>query len=131
MKKILFIVFTMMMAASVYSQTGYKTISGRIFDEYGISTGHYYMSLLTIGGNPVFVVKPNAFDGTYEFRIPDDYKGELYLYLGVVGYKYQKRKISFPIKENLKFNLHLIPDTKDPFITNLWKDPDNIPEVVN
>lgn len=120
----------MVIAAVTFSQpSDYKTISGRVFDENGISIGRYYMSLLTIGGTPIFVVHPNVFDGTYEFRIPNDYKGELYLYLGVEGYKYLKRKISFPLKENLKFNLHLIRDVEDPFITNLWKDPDNIEEV--
>ena len=129
MRKIFFIISFMLVALSLQAQKNYKTISGRIFDENGISTGHYYMSLLAVGGNPVFVVKPNTFDGTYEFRIPNDYKGELYLYLGVVGYKYLKRKINFPLKENLTFNLHLIPDFEDPFITNLWKDRDNIAEV--
>ena len=122
MKKLL-LILAMFICSLAYSQ---YTISGYVQYENGKGEDYYYVGLYDVKGNPVVITKPVGTNGYYEIRAPENLTGDLYLFLGVETYTYQKRKLSFPLTNSWKLNLYLITNEKQPLINNFWFDPDNV-----
>ncbi len=130
MKKILFLIFILFIAVSGYSQKNYKTITGKVIYENGTTENRYSVTLIKVNGDTAYITLPDN-GGNYEFRISNDYSSELCLYLGVKDYLYQKKTISFPLKNDLHYDLRLIRINNNKRDSTVWKSPDNIIEKGN
>lgn len=130
MKKTILLFCFILMSSYAFSQIDsnntYRTISGYVYkNEKPISV--YHVKLVKITGDPVFVTYPNK-NGYFEFKIPLSYKGTLFLTLLVTDHKPLKKRLEFPLVEDLYYELILEYDGRGKYIINLWKDPDTIYE---
>lgn len=124
---LLVILIISLMTSTAFSQN-YKTIKGYVHDK-GFPEVDCMISLVKIIGDPVFVTYSD-YNGYFEFRIPNDYTGTLFLIVFERDYKPLKRRLEFPLKNNLYFDLKMEYDGHGRAIRNLWKDPDTVFEEI-
>ena len=120
------IITLMLISAAAFSQGKYRTISGYVH-ENGTPKNYYHVSLVKITGDPVFVTYPDE-NGYFEFRVPHEYKGTLFLTLLVQNHKPLKKRLDFPLTDDRCFDLPLVCDGHGSYTINLWKDPDTLGE---
>ena len=131
MKKVIFLLIGIFII-STFTFAQPKTITGYLRNEYGQRIyGDYHIELVDITCTPYATSYFSEYDGSYKIIVPENLKGEYYLFFAVHNHVTQKLTLQLPLIRDEEVDVYLIPvppeqRTKLPRIINLWKIPDNL-----